>query len=1012
MKLERFYEDPSVLHIGTEETRSWYEPEGEVTLLSGCDWKFAYFERPDLVPEAFVSGEGCDKWKTIPVPSCIQCHGYDQQQYINLRYPIPYDPPYVPAENPAAAYTRTFTLTEEDLRGRLYLYFEGVDSCFYLWINGRLIGYSQVSHSPSEFEITEAALAGENTLSVLVLKYCDGTYLEDQDKFRMTGIFRDVLLLRRPMDHLRDYRVRTLRANEKTARLSFEALSWSGKKAGNVRLTLRDAKGKKAAEGKLSKGETKAVLTLENPHLWNAEDPYVYELVIDAGKERIREQVAVRTLSVKDGVVLLNGRPFKCKGVNRHDSDPYVGYAVDREHVLRDLKLMKLHNINAIRTSHYPNAPWFPVLAERMGFYLIAEADLECHGCAAIYGGSHEHTFGLVVQMPMFHDAVVDRVRRLVLRDKNRGCILLWSMGNESGFGKSVEDALAWTKRYDPDRLTHYESSIHTTGTHKNDLSNLDLYSRMYSSTEEIDTYFAGDKPKKPYVLCEFIHAMGNGPGDIEDYMQRIYRYEGMLGGFVWEWCDHAVYQGKTGDGKVRFGYGGDSGERYHDNNFCVDGLVSPDRIPHMGLLEYRNAIRPVRAGASPIEGILQLYNMLDFSDLKGKVALRFTLTCNGAVIWQGVCDAPETAPHTSSLLDLLELPGFEDALDDWKKQKKGDLCLLLEYINERDEGTSPDGEILLPKGHFLGFDQLELSRDPEAVQNWKVAILGKQKAKATNASVLSAEETEDVIRITGKGFAYDLDPRTGLFSAMKKGRKKLITAPMEYGTFRAPTDNDMWARHQWRDAGYDDPIAKVYRVDVSKGENTIRIRSSFSLASVSRQPFFRGQVTWTVDGAGNLLLELKGKRETTMPYLPRFGITLYLPGEDTEVAYYGYGPYENYPDKHLSSYLGFFGSDVDGLQVPYLRPQENGARRVTGVSAGSFVATSDRLFSFNLSPYGDRQLQSCAHSDELVKKDTLEWHLDYKMSGVGSNSCGPALLPAYRLDEEEICFALRLDVK
>ncbi len=1074
MKLKKYYEDPQVLHVGTMETRSWYVPypadqaksgetkenlsdiipwekslacqhSKEVTDLSG-EWRFAYYERPELVPESFAAGKGTEGWKTIPVPSVIQSQGYDQPQYINLCYPIPYDPPYVPLENPAAAYARTFRLTAKEKGRRQFLYFSGVDSCFYVWVNGQEVGYSQVSHSPSEFEITDYVKSGENTLSVLVLKYCDGTYLEDQDKFRQTGIFREVLLLSRPAEHLRDYRVRTLSADAKKAVLSFEVLDYAvrspakrfvrtgdaslveialkSREYPSVHLTLRGAGQVIAAEGDTDR-KGKCRLTVKKPLLWNAETPYVYELEITAGEEKIYEQVAIRVLEVKDGVVCLNGQRIKCKGVNRHDSNPYKGAAVELPDVLQDLYLMKQFNINAIRTSHYPNAPWFPVLAEALGFYLIAESDVESHGSAAVYKGSHEHTFGLIAQHPLFKKGIIDRVQRNVLRDKNRGCILIWSMGNECGYGESFEEAARWVKRYDPDRLTHYESSIHTTGTHVNDCTPLDLYSMMYDSVENIDTYFAGDKPRKPYVLCEFIHAMGNGPGDIEDYMERIYRYDGMLGGFVWEWCDHAVVLGQDENGEDKFGYGGDSGEKYHDNNFCVDGLVGPDRVPHMGLLEYGQAIRPARAYL--VDGdpaLVLLYNMLDFRNLQDAIRMELYLIVNGTSDWGTAVPVPDVEPHKGKFIRLSEIEGF-DAHMKAAMDAGADVAIQLRYFPAAED---PEQDLryidAVEKDRTLGFDQLEIRVcGSGAAELWEDCFsdgaAGQKKGrkagksgKNTEAGGVTWEETTEGYVIRGAGFTYVFNPRTGLFDSMKVGNADKITAPMEWSTFRAPTDNDMHVRHEWYRAGYHAPVPRVYRVEASpSGKREVALEAELSIASVSHQAFLRGKVNWTIAEDGKVSLDLQMQRDPIFPFMPRFGITLAVPEKEERVNYYGYGPFENYLDKHQCSFLGRFSDTVEQLNaVRYLKPQEYGSRRIYAVSAGGFLVRSEQLFSFNISQFGDRQLAAAGHDWELKKPGYNELHLDYKMSGVGSNSCGPALRPAYRLDEEEIRF--RLEIK
>ncbi len=1032
MKLEGYYEDPKTLHVGCEETRSYYvpyaaeggEPAAELRLLSGDDWRFRCFACPEEVPEEFAEGAS-QGWDVITVPSCIQNLGADAHQYINVRFPIPYDPPFVPAKNPSAAYVKTFSVTGAELRGSVYLYFEGVDSCFYLWLNGSFAGYSQVSHSPSEVEVTKYLREGENTLSVLVLKWCDGTYLEDQDKFRMTGIFRDVSLLCRPRTHIADYRVRTdvhlpedcgvAAVRNATADILFKALTVTGNpdpKDAGIRLTLEDPQGRKIAEGRTAPGQT-AVLTVPDARLWNAEDPCRYTLIIDAYGERICEKVAIRSILIRDGVLLVNGQNIKLRGVNRHDSDPVTGYTISRAQALRDLRLMKHFNVNAIRTSHYPNAPWFPDLCEELGFYLIAESDIEIHGCAELVGGGYDRTFGLLAQDPRFAEAILDRVRRNVCRDKNRGCILMWSLGNEAGYGENFEAAARWIKETDPERPVHYESIWEVDG-HHGDLSVLDVYSRMYPSNDEIDRYFAGHKPRKPYVLCEYAHAMGNGPGDLEDYMQQIYYYDGLAGGFIWEWCDHAIDTG-TENGRIRYAYGGDSGERYHDGNFCVDGLVFPDRRPHTGLREYGNIIRPVRAVAAEGSRQVSLCNMLDFVNLAEAVTIRAELERDGEVIWTGQVDAPDTPPHESRIFEPAAMPGFPA-----EETVEGDVFLRLLYLRREDhpsEKASADLSDIegapVKAGDELGFDQFRIRYEGSGAA--RVYGLPSRALRASGKAP-EYEEDERFLTVHAGNLTYRFDKQTGLPDQAFAGSKELLAGPVEYCVFRAPTDNDAQIRNEWRRAGYDDAGPKIYRIRAEYlEEKALDITAEGSLAAPGRQPFLRFSLTWRIFTDGELLLGMDVHRDRHFPFLPRFGLRFLLPGDGSvPVTYYGFGPYENYVDKHHASYLSLFETTVSGLHEDYIKPQENGAHRAMALSLGSLRASVPAPegcvggeFSFNASAYGDAELARKAHNYELQEQGAVEVHLDYRQSGVGSNSCGQALLPAYRLDEEEFTFVL-----
>ena len=678
MIVPRYYEDLSILHEGTMPARAYYIPASKrmdnlaehreesdrIQFLNG-NWKFRFFQSIYDVQEPFFEpGYDTSDFGEISVPGVWQMAGYDSHQYTNIRYPIPFDPPFVPQDNPCGAYVHTFDYVKDGQAPKAYLNFEGVDSCFYLWLNGTWIGYSQVSHATSEFDVTSALKEGENTIAVLVLKWCDGSYLEDQDKFRMSGIFRDVYLLKRPEHCIGDYRVETavdgeresgprLRGNRAEIRLH---ISYIGKPAA-AKVTAYDPKNRIVASGEAESGRIS--LEVSEPELWSAEHPVLYTLVIETGQEVITDHVGFRTIRIQDQVIYLNGQKVKFHGVNRHDSDPRTGFAISPEQVMKDLAMMKQHNFNAIRSSHYPNAPYFYELCDLYGFMVMNEADVEAHGPNMIYykeDTDYNRFKGWnrrIADDPAWEDSILDRVRLMVQRDKNRPSILMWSMGNESAYGCNFEKALRWTKKFDPDRITQYESARYRNYDVTYDYSNLDLYSRMYPAFEEIEEYFEKDG-SKPFLLVEYAHSMGNGPGDLEDYFQIIHSNDRMCGGFVWEWCDHAVYGG-DGDGE-RYLYGGDHGEKIHDGNFCMDGLVYPDRTPHTGLLEYKNIHRPARVVSYDARTReLKLHNYLDFTDLKDYADIRYEVACDGVCVESGIIPACSVPPHgeASVVLDV-----------------------------------------------------------------------------------------------------------------------------------------------------------------------------------------------------------------------------------------------------------------------------------------------------------------------------------------------------------------------
>ena len=974
MKLPNYYEDPNTLHVGTCENRSYYIPYGQdlnshATLLSG-DWRFGYYPYPEAVPADFINPDFDDSsMDTIPVPSCWQCHGYDYHQYTNVNYPIPFDPPYVPKENASGAYRTTFTLSAEAAKQRNFLYFEGVDSCFYVWVNGKFVGYSQVSHSSSEFEISSFVNEGTNTLAVLVLKWCDGTYLEDQDKLRMSGIFRDVLLLTRPKSFVRDYTVRTFLKDggAGVVRVSVEA-------DGEVSpvLTLCDADKNPVGEAVLADGVYE--FTVLNAKL---ETPYLYTLTISTADEVITQAVGIREVYIKDGVVYVNGQNLKFRGTNRHDSDPVTGYTISKEQAIRDLTLMKQFNFNAIRTSHYPNAPWFTELCDRYGFYVIAESDIEMHGYLSTYHSDRENTLGLLDEGGVFTEAVLDRVQRNVIRDKNHPCVLIWSLGNEAGFGYAYQNAGRWTKEYDPTRLTHYESS---TWDHSNrfDKSMLDLYSRMYATTEEVDSYFAEEGPKKPFIQCEFVHAMGNGPGDIEDYYQQIMKYDGFCGGFVWEWCDHAVNQGVAENGKTMYGYGGDFGEYPHDGNFCMDGLVYPDRTPHTGVYEWKNVVRPVRARLVDAHKVtLALKNMLDFTDMADAITLSYECKADGELLCSGEIAVPSTAPHTESEVTIpVTLP-----------KTAADCYLKLTYLTK----TAHE---LVPAGHEVGFDQFLLSG----------SAVRRLNSVTDEATAPTVTEGDRFLTVSGEGFTYQYDTFTGIFSSLERGGE---TISMDYSIFRAPTDNDRNIREEWERANYHHSQTRTYTTEYAVDGQTVQITSTVNLCAVTVQSIMKFTVIWTIDGAGTITCKIDAKRNTDMPYLPRFGVELTLPKSWQQVSYLGYGPQECYIDKHHLAWFDAFESTVEDMHEDYIKPQENGnhyhcRKASVGNGTNGVTAYAATSFDFSVSNYSDYELAVKKHNYELEESDFVTMHLDYKNSGVGSNSCGPQLLPQYQMNDKE----------
>ena len=997
MIVPRYYEDLSVLHENTMPARSYYIPASKrmdnlvehrdesdrMQLLNG-NWKFQYFNSIYDVQESFFEKNyDTEEFDEIQVPSVWQMAGYDMHQYTNIRYPFPFDPPYVPQDIPCGAYAHTFVYHKDENAPKAFLNFEGVDSCFYVWINGSYVGYSQVSHMTSEFDVTDVLQDGTNTVAVLVMKWCDGSYLEDQDKFRMSGIFRDVYILKRPKQAISDYHIKT-RIEDMLAKVEIEMKFYSPL---NVKISIEDRNGAVVALGSIAEEGT-AVLEIASPELWNTENPYLYKLILETENEVIVDHIALRKIEIKDQVIYLNGQKIKFRGVNRHDSDPVTGFTINLEQITTDLTLMKQHNFNAIRSSHYPNAPFFYEMCDKYGFMVIDEADIEAHGPFMIYRkedtdyNRFKRWNEKIADDPVWEEAIVDRVKLMVERDKNRFCIVMWSMGNESAYGCNFEKALEWTKNFDPDRITQYESARYRNYDETYDYSNLDVYSRMYPALSEIQEYLDKDG-SKPFLLVEYCHSMGNGPGDFEDYFQMIQDNDKMCGGFVWEWCDHAIAHGTAENGKTIYAYGGDHGEEIHDGNFCMDGLVYPDRTVHTGLLEYKNVYRPVRVVSYDKEsGELVLHNYMDFDDLKDYVKISYELTQDGLVISKGKLAEVSVAPHSEGNTNLkVNVP------------ENGKCYLKLIYHLKKEMP-------LLEENHILGFDEIEVSQ-----KDAKCQLAEKWLEKAATDSELQVNEDDTQIHIKGREFAYTIDRRTALFTEMKFAGREYLNHPMELNIWRAPTDNDMYIKAEWKKAHYDKAYTRAYTTEVVQGKHGVKIVSHASVVAETVQKILDVTITWKIDASGKIDADIEAAKDGEFPDLPRFGVRMFLDKKLSDARYFGMGPQESYRDKHQAASHGLYRANVRDLHEDYIRPQENGSHYDCGYvelnnSRYGMAAFSESTFSFNASYYTQEELEKKTHNYELAESDSVVLCVDYALNGIGSNSCGPVVLDQYRFND------------
>ena len=1112
MIVPRLYEDLSVLHQNAMPDRAYFIPSSRrddslirhrensdrLQMLSGCEWNFAWYpsiqdlQDPFYLPD-YRPGE---QWKKETVPFCWQLRGYDSPQYTNIRYPFPFDPPYVPQDNPCGAYLHHFDWHWDPDAPCSFLNFEGVDSCFYVWLNGSYVGYSQVSHHTTEFDVTDLLQEGDNVLAVLVLKWCDGSYLEDQDKFRFSGIFRDVYILNRPVRHIENYVIETElieadltesdltesdRAETSPAKCFCCAdltirFSFHGEPV-PVALTLEAPDGTTLMkhETMIPDPEGTISITVDDPALWSAEAPHLYTLIMDTGNEVISEKVGFRKIEVRNLVLTLNGSPITFRGVNRHESDPVTGAVCSFSQAYMDLRMIKAHNFNAVRASHYPNAPWFYQLCDEIGLYVIDEADNESHGTAPLYFTEDDYSERMrkahvrIADHPAFIEPTLDRVRSMVIRNRNRPCILVWSMGNECGYGCTFEKALRWTKENDPSRLTHYESAFYLSSDRTFDTSDIDLFGRMYPAFSEITDYL-DNAPAKPLLLVEYCHSMGNSPGDFKEYLDLIEKYPALCGGFVWEWCDHAIFKGTAGNGKPMYWYGGDHGELQHDGNFCLDGLVYPDRTPHTGLLEYKNVHRPLRASYDVKRQMLTVENHMDFTDPASYFNAAWALTLDGVQISGGLlagenASLPSIAPHGKAEIPL-----------SFRIPERGRCFLTITYTLGREW-------CCLPAGHEMGFDEIRIPvAEPRAV--YASGLLASAYSASSDMSaigLLSPDQTSggiapaspaadgmasaDMVQASpakdmspadtgcrinvredgrylifeGRNFTYKLDTLSGLFVSLKAGSREILDRPLDFNLWRAPTDNDTPLADLWKYERLDHTVTRAYKVmlmdqpdqdgagadDMGTGIaefsscRPVTVCISQSVAAISVQPILRMTNQVTVFPDGRILLDVQASRDPEIETLPRIGLRLFLNKAMDQVSYYGMGPGETYIDKHHSGRHGYFRGTAGSMHEDYIRPQENGSHydcdfvRVEGdglaLTAACADKDPDRTFSFNVSVFTQEELESKRHNYELKPCGSTVLCLDHQMAGIGSKSCGPDLLPKYRVCSDDYHFAFIL---
>lgn len=979
LNIPNYHQSTETLHVGCEKPRAYFVPfpcgcasknaeRGESTFFKSLcgEWSFKFFKSVNDVCD--LSTEGSDK---LTVPMSWQMalgRGYDVPNYTNVNYPIPYDPPFVPDENPCGLYSRKFTVPAAMAGKKIYLNFEGVDSAFYVWVNDEFAAYSQVSHMTSEIDITSLVHAGENEIKVLVLKWSDGTYLEDQDMWRMSGIFREVYLLFRDETHIRDIFVHCDLDDSFTDADFTVDVDVTGK--ATVEWTLDCPCGETISSGKCEVDESGKIVvpTVKNAKLWSDEEPNLYTLTLHCGNEYITLPIGARRVEIKDGCVVINGKKVKAKGVNRHDSHHLLGHATPVEHMVRDIMIMKAHNVNMVRTSHYPNDPRFTALCDKYGIYVCDETDLETHGARPWYALSRS---------PEWEGEYVDRVQRMVERDKNHPCVIFWSLGNESGWGQNHVAMHTWIKSRDTSRIVHYEGANYdyNDGKYLRDVT--DIESRMYPSPTWCDNYCKAPERDEPLFLCEYSHAMGNGPGDLRDYWEVIEANDNFFGGCVWEFIDHSVAIGdKYGD--PSFTYGGDFGDHPNDGNFCVDGLVYPDRRVHTGLEELKQAIMPV-AVREVKPGTVAIKSRRYFKSMND-ISMAWTVKVDGKAVKSGVHPNLDIAPEAEEVFEIVpenELPAH------------GTVTLDLSF---RQNKPTEWADV----GYEVGFAQFIYER--------------AEKVKAAPAlyPVELCENREEYTVTVGET-VYKISKFSGMITDICDNGEHLITKPVVPQIWRAPTDNDRNVQWDWRNSSIHNAKVKCYSTEVVKAdENEAVILSKISLAAAPNEVVLRADVTYTVKYGMGIKIACDVKWNVQKKHYPRFGMRLTMPEGAEQMRYFGYGPNESYVDKRLASKLGEYKSTVTENYEPYVFPQENSSHwgcrwaDVHTVAGHGFLFTSCEPFSFNASHFSPEQLTETRHHYELKREPETTVMLDMRMDGIGSNSCGPELAEKYRFNETE----------
>lgn len=965
--------------------RAFFTSDAASLSLDGT-WRF------HLAPSAATAPDGVERedfddsgWPAITVPGHWQLQGHGSPAYTNVQYPFPVDPPFVPSENPTGDHRLTFDLPADWPAEPAALRFDGIDSCGRVWLNGIELGVTRGSRLPTEFEVGHLLRPQGNVLVVRVHQWSSGSYLEDQDMWWMSGIFRSVTLLSRPRGGVADFHLHA----------SYDHVSGLG------RLSVDAAADVLVTVPELDVHDARSAEVAVEP--WSAENPRLYDGVVHTATERVPVRIGFRTVAIEDGVITINGARVLFRGVNRHEHHPRFGRAVPREFALADVLLMKRHNVNAVRTSHYPPDPHFLQLCDEYGLWVIDECDLETHG----FGGLG--WAGNPTDDPRWAEACVDRMRRTVERDKNHPSVVMWSLGNEAHTGRNLAAMAAWTRDRDPSRPVHYEGDL--------ECEYVDVYSRMYASHEEVDQIGRREDPNArrrtlPFVLCEFAHAMGNGPGGMLEYRTLFERYRHVQGGFIWEWIDH----GLEADG--HYAYGGDFGETIHDGNFVIDGLVFPDRTPSPGLVEFAKVFEPVRisGGAHGIR-VESHYDHVSLEHLR----FDWVYEVDGVEVASGSLDVPEVPAGRHVEVPLPALPALP-ALPVGSGGPAGATLSHSPTTPGRPAGATPPHTHATPgrpagaaSPHQVpasGEGWLTVRASLASPTTWADAghVIAWGQLAITDAISASPVPATELV---GVGDALWLGP--GEFDPATGRLTRLGDHPVEgprLDLWRAPTDNDRGSDQPedraWREAGLHRLQHRVIEVDVQDTALVVRTRVAPPAHGFGMFADYR----WTADG-DRLRLQLDVTPDGEWPCtLPRLGLRLALPAELDTVEWFGTGPGEAYPDSRQAARTGRFRSTVDALQTPYVFPQENGNRadaRWLQLTAGDrgIRVSGEPVFDFTARRWTSEDLDEARHTDDLRPREHVYLNLDLAQHGLGTASCGPGVLPQYRLHAQKASFSL-----